>query len=660
MNIFSTLMEADLERFEQVFFYRKKSLEEFLNLMEERAQLEENYSKAMERISTGLAVYSETGPLADIFNSLKSYHALKSEQSKTFENSLREDIIKVLKENIKKETNDARKFLNNGRKNDIEMKIIFEKIENTKRKYIAINNDTEEAQKTKAFLYNTESNDPNIEEKRKSIFEKIEKLTNARFDCDIELKNHIDEYNNFKNTFVDQCNNIVDHFKSFDARRLENFKDASMKLFVYEISQFRNIQYDVNKLIQNVETTDLAPEAAKTLFARPPKEVASLDFEKFKETYINKVPEQKSKRVIFDKNQINENLGTAFKSLVGFFSNKSEAKQTEENRTIDMQWSLLCQGQDISEADEQNMMKLLAHQGNRRFFLNLIAKIQPANLNGLTEQQYTKLQEISIRIFQSIMAEAWQSKDFESLKLYVFGIKRLIKEEGLQGKRSLYKDLDTYLLSLEFFNNEEIWREYLIQSMQGGQKESESRDPFINLGKLLHELAVAKHFLKNKERVNSLIKSVKTDLQLSEQDVERITEESSESSFSDIVLEENKEKDQGNKENENHERFDDWVQKMQQKIKNVERTKKIGGSIFSTKARSDPSSPLKKRIFQEDIPEQKHAESDKTQQPSVDRMLVDEPNVEAKKEEEEGETNVSVITGSTLSEIQELNTNNMA
>jgi len=45
-------------------------------------------------------------------------------------------------------------------------------------------------------------------------------------------------------------NNIVDHFKKFDARRLENFKDATMKYFVYEISYFRNIQYDVNKLIQ--------------------------------------------------------------------------------------------------------------------------------------------------------------------------------------------------------------------------------------------------------------------------------------------------------------------------------------------------------------------------------------------------------------------------
>lgn len=99
------------------------------------------------------------------------------------------------------------------------MKIIAEKIETvmglsighnlitpqTKKRYITINNETEEAQKTKAYLYNTEANDPGLEDKRKAIFEKIDKLTNSRFDCDIELKSHIDEYNNFKKTFEDQC-----------------------------------------------------------------------------------------------------------------------------------------------------------------------------------------------------------------------------------------------------------------------------------------------------------------------------------------------------------------------------------------------------------------------------------------------------------------------
>lgn len=63
-------------------------------------------------------------------NALKSYHALKSEQSKTFAASIKGEIIYGLKDLIRKETAEARKNLMNGKKNDLDMKLILEKIEN--------------------------------------------------------------------------------------------------------------------------------------------------------------------------------------------------------------------------------------------------------------------------------------------------------------------------------------------------------------------------------------------------------------------------------------------------------------------------------------------------------------------------------------------------
>jgi len=55
--------------------------------------------------------------------------------------------------------------------------------------------------KEKQFLKSTFiSNNNNI-----YMMIRIDKLTNSRFDCDLELKSHIDEYNNFKKTFEDQC-----------------------------------------------------------------------------------------------------------------------------------------------------------------------------------------------------------------------------------------------------------------------------------------------------------------------------------------------------------------------------------------------------------------------------------------------------------------------
>jgi len=51
-------LKNELEKFEQVFFYKRRTLEEFINLMVERAELEDNYAKGMDRLSSSLAVFS--------------------------------------------------------------------------------------------------------------------------------------------------------------------------------------------------------------------------------------------------------------------------------------------------------------------------------------------------------------------------------------------------------------------------------------------------------------------------------------------------------------------------------------------------------------------------------------------------------------------------
>lgn len=70
--------------------------------------------------------------MADVLNSLKSYNAIKSEQSKIFAASIRGEIVQTLKDVIKKENNESRKTATNARKSDLEMRSILEKIETVK------------------------------------------------------------------------------------------------------------------------------------------------------------------------------------------------------------------------------------------------------------------------------------------------------------------------------------------------------------------------------------------------------------------------------------------------------------------------------------------------------------------------------------------------
>ena len=108
----------------------------------ERAELEENYAKSIEKLSTNLSVFADKGfvfihhvnvkgnrPLADILNSLKSYHAMRSEQSMTLATSLKDEVVTVLRAMLRKEAEETKRVLNNGKKNDYEMKVILERIE---------------------------------------------------------------------------------------------------------------------------------------------------------------------------------------------------------------------------------------------------------------------------------------------------------------------------------------------------------------------------------------------------------------------------------------------------------------------------------------------------------------------------------------------------
>ena len=54
---------------------------------------------------------------------------MKSEQSRTFATSLKEDVVDSLRNMLKKEVVEAKKYLNVGKKTDLDMKIILEKIE---------------------------------------------------------------------------------------------------------------------------------------------------------------------------------------------------------------------------------------------------------------------------------------------------------------------------------------------------------------------------------------------------------------------------------------------------------------------------------------------------------------------------------------------------
>jgi len=625
-------METELEKFEQVFYYKRRTLEEFINLMIERAEVEENYAKSMDRLSSSLAVFSG-GPLADVMNGLKSYHAMKSEQSRTFATSLKEDVVDCLRNMLKKETAESKKFLNIGKKTDLDMKIILEKIETTRKRYITLNNEIEEAHRNKAFLQNLDNMDPNAEERRRNNNEKISRLLSSRSDCDGDLKAFIDEYNNYKKPFTDQCNSIVDHFKKFDANRLESFRDSAMKYFVFEISHIRNIQYDANRVIKNVENADFSMEISESALYRSRQEPTAMDFDRFKEMFIDSAVEAKNKGgIIFDKTQIPENLGitTAFKSIMGFFANPkaSENKRREdEKKFVEKQWKIVSQGQLLTETDELSLFKLLGQDYNRRALIHAFSFIE-INFGGLGNEQAEKAKTIILQLLQHFLIEAWQNKDWESMRNYAGNVTRL--KGGYRGeegpKTEVYNYLDQNLAVMEIFNNEPIWKEYIMKTITDTLQKFGPRDKNTALTKIRHEIAYIKHYFVDKERAEGLVKTAGIEAGLTEEEAGRLIDENREGSFSASDTSSQGERDKEiPRASVLQDNFDNWMEKMEQKITDVEKTQRRASGIFSAtkKGISDPTSPnVSSRIFGPDRTRDsfRHTHSEKGYQASPQRL----------------------------------------
>jgi len=112
------LMKGDLDKFEEYFYMKRKLVETLSNIMNERAIIEETYSKGLEKIASQVQAIQEKGFLSGVLGSIKSYHVMKADQAKTYSNSIKEDVVLPLRNFIKQKIMDSKKMLTEGDRQD--------------------------------------------------------------------------------------------------------------------------------------------------------------------------------------------------------------------------------------------------------------------------------------------------------------------------------------------------------------------------------------------------------------------------------------------------------------------------------------------------------------------------------------------------------------
>jgi hypothetical protein len=590
MASYSYLIDGEVDKFEEQFFFRKKYIEEFIMNIQERADLEDAYARGIQKISNNFSILMEKGSITNPVSAIKSYHAIKAEQAKTLADYLRSDVLQPLRDTLRLRTAESKTVLGDTKRTDITLKQILSKLEQSKSRVIKVSKDIDDATSLKDYLETIQSKDSALEERKQKNATRLQNLSQDKDESEKQVKLVVEEFNGFKDTFTNQCNQLREFFKEFDSERLNGIKDAIMKSVVYEISFIRNLQYDLDKLVPKMSEVQFEKDIAEFALFAPKPNIPTMNFEDFKELLKKNVKVVKnSAQIVFEKTEIAENLGltTAWKSFMDLFTSKEDKKKEEEKAKafLDQVIKNLREGRGFSEKDENMILKLFQDEYYRKYFvLNVFLVVK------LTDATNTSTINLINRILTLFLEECELSQDWTHANELFQEIRKesraFAKQMTNLEQENKYLAMDSFLKSHTINKSAKFWELYAVQGIsddiplkreeiqqQGTDAAAGPRQWLIDL--VAKYLGEAYSYASEKDTFSPVLQNTTKAFQLTEAENTQLL----------AKIEEAK---AANKTATNS--VDAWVKTMEMKINEIgtvkQDTSKKGGIIFS-KAKSE-------------------------------------------------------------------------
>eukprot|EP00357_Protocruzia_adherens_P016300 CAMPEP_0115042218 /NCGR_PEP_ID=MMETSP0216-20121206/46140_1 /TAXON_ID=223996 /ORGANISM="Protocruzia adherens, Strain Boccale" /LENGTH=747 /DNA_ID=CAMNT_0002424301 /DNA_START=393 /DNA_END=2632 /DNA_ORIENTATION=- len=275
------------DQFELVNKYstdKRKEAEEYMNLLRERVAAEDSYAKALERIANHANCTSITGSLAVGINIMKLSCKNKATQARFIADSITDDPIEHLKELLKTQGAEAKKWTIEGRRLDKDVKAVQDRNEKAQTKYTQIC----KAHTTANEVYKYARNKPDVSEERKQKYlNKYNTTYKEASEFEEICRDSVNQVNLMNKMYQESMKVILQGLQDHDMARMEAIKDSLKKLIIYETSALKNIQYDIEDTFSTME--GICPEVDIKQFIdehvsgdQPPEELVfkNYDFSK--------------------------------------------------------------------------------------------------------------------------------------------------------------------------------------------------------------------------------------------------------------------------------------------------------------------------------------------------------------------------------------------
>ena len=228
---------------------RRKGATEFIQLMEEKARVEETYAKGLERIGKNQYFVTNQGTLSHAILAMKNDALNKAMQAKILADNILTDLANPIRELLKNQSKTLQKTNTEGKKSEKELSTILDQYNRYKSRYIKA------CEESESLTFQLES--PQTPEKREKIMQRLVQLKQEIEESLKGYKDSINLHNEYKDKYTDFMSKILEVYQIQEEQRLEMMKDCLRKLVVYETSYLRNIQYDIDNLARAMESINI-------------------------------------------------------------------------------------------------------------------------------------------------------------------------------------------------------------------------------------------------------------------------------------------------------------------------------------------------------------------------------------------------------------------
>lgn len=232
----------------------RRYLEAFVICLRERATLERQYGKAMARAVNRATGGCEDGSMPVILDAVTYSMRNRSEHSLRLADELDQDVAPTIESMLRQHAVVSKKVFADGQRLSRHLHEEQRAHDQLARRYAQVCSSAEDAARECLEAFATRPTD------WKRSAERSIALSREASSAEREYYKAVQRLNAAADVHGRQMGNVLAALQDMEEKRASCFRDAAMKIAVYDTSWLRNVQYDLDSSVQTIEASDAMAE----------------------------------------------------------------------------------------------------------------------------------------------------------------------------------------------------------------------------------------------------------------------------------------------------------------------------------------------------------------------------------------------------------------